>query len=340
LAILVINRNSEEVSEIDRVLREGGFVQVQHAASIEEAYEMLGIEGNHIGLPGIDVELILMEMMEELAGAQACRKIREFYQYADLPVIILSETLNQEALQLAFAFGAADFLTKPVREFELLARIRSALRLKHEIDRRKARERELLEVTRQLGDVNSVLTRLSYIDSLTNTANRRCFDNTLGQEWRRAARTERIISMLMIDVDYFKRFNDTYGHQAGDECLKAVASALKLTIRRPGDLLARYGGEEFAVILPETPLVGAESVAESLRKSIEDLKIAHRQSSVSPYVTISIGAACIFPKRTTPSQYLTKGADDALYEAKEAGRNSFRAIDLTVGGGNKDRGVS
>lgn len=168
------------------------------------------------------------------------------------------------------------------------------------------------------------LRRLSFLDGLTGIANRRHFDELFIQEWRRALQGDLPLSLIMADIDHFKEFNDTYGHQQGDECMKKVALALKETLHRPGDLVARYGGEEFAIILPNTDLSGALIVAEALRANIESLKIIHESSHVSSYITISLGAAAITPGHQTSPEELIAEADRALYQAKRNGRNCIQ----------------
>ena len=328
LSILVVDANASERREIELTLEEGSLGQVHSVPTFEQAYSLLGITGPTSLAVALDVELILLDMAVEMEGAQACRRIKEVYR--DVPVILLSEKLTAEALQIAFAFGAADFVSKPIRRFELLARIRSSLRLKHEIDRRRAREKELLEVTRQLADLNSMLTRLSYVDALTGTMNRRAYDKSLDQEWRRAGRSGKPVSLVMIDVDFFKLYNDNYGHQAGDQCLTTIATTIRDMVRRPGDLVARYGGEEFAVILPETPTEGALQVAETIRTAVAALALAHKYSKVGKFVTVSLGVATAIPTDDVKPEVLTKMADDALYVAKRNGRNQIARTPDTV----------
>ena len=163
-----------------------------------------------------------------------------------------------------------------------------------------ARERLLARLvkdrTRELEQANQMLARFSYLDAVTGIANRRNFDDGLELEWRRLLREGGPLSLVMIDIDHFKAFNDTYGHQKGDECLKAVAEALRRALHRPGDICARYGGEEFGVILPGTDAAGAFAVAEGLRQAIEDLAVPHAGSSVAPVVTISVGVATVQPQ--------------------------------------------
>ena len=166
-----------------------------------------------------------------------------------------------------------------------------------------------------------MIQRLSYLDGLTGIPNRRRFDEILLKEWRRLMRSGKPLSIVMCDNDYFKLYNDTYGHQKGDQCLKEVASTLKTSLKRPDDLVARYGGEEFVVILPETDCAGAVKLAETLRSSIENLKLTHEKSSVSHFVTISLGVSTTIPDPGDSPDRLISKADQALYQAKKEGRN-------------------
>jgi two-component system, chemotaxis family, response regulator WspR len=186
------------------------------------------------------------------------------------------------------------------------------------------REAELLQTirerTEQLEQANRKLEALSYSDALTSVANRRAFDDALDREWRRAIRSRRPMSLLMIDIDFFKPFNDTYGHQSGDSCIVQVASVLESIVRRAGDQVARYGGEEFAVLLPETDPAGAAAIAERMRMEVEALHIANHGAPLR-FVTISIGYATAVPTDTTKPEALVAAADGALYSAKREGRN-------------------
>lgn len=180
---------------------------------------------------------------------------------------------------------------------------------------------ELAQANQALTDLNHRLETLSNSDGLLGIANRRYFDARLDEEWRRAIREHRPLSLLMIDVDYFKRYNDTYGHQAGDRCLQSVAQAALSALKRPGDLLARYGGEELVVVLPNTELNGAILVAQAIQQGLADRHIPHTDSPVADQVTVSIGAAMMMPDRQTGSAMLVAAADRGLYSAKESGRN-------------------
>ena len=172
-----------------------------------------------------------------------------------------------------------------------------------------------------LEKANRELQRLSVLDDLTQVANRRRLDETLNEEWHRLSRDRAPLSLIFCDIDYFKLYNDTYGHQAGDDCLRAVADTINANCQRPGDFVARYGGEEFIVILPNTEAEGAVHLAEDIREEIERLKIPHMRSQVSQFITLSLGISCVFPSAHITPESLIRAADNALYEAKNQGRN-------------------
>ena len=183
--------------------------------------------------------------------------------------------------------------------------------------------KKLRELQKQLEASNTELQRLSCLDGLTGIANRRHFDTYLEQEWLRASREGVKISLVLTDLDYFKAYNDNYGHQAGDDCLKKVASVFKAVIQRPGDMVARYGGEEFVVVLPNTDIDGAVVLAEAIHSRVYALKIPHRFSKATNHMTISIGIATIQPNKKNSPKDLIAMADIALYQAKQHGRNRY-----------------
>ncbi|SHH18987.1 GGDEF domain-containing response regulator [Desulfosporosinus lacus] len=319
MAIVIVDDSTLSLEVIKAFLITSGYSEVITVNSARELYELVDSYSDR-GI--VEIDLILMEIiMPDIDGIEACRNVKKREWLADIPVIMVTTTMKKENLQLAFSAGAMDFIKKPFDRMELLARVSSALRLKHETGRRKAREIELLEVTRQLQEANERLQRLSFLDGLTGIANRRFFDQELLQESRRAKREKTPLSLIMLDIDYFKAFNDTYGHIKGDDCLREVASILKKTLKRPGDIPARYGGEEFAVILPNTDDVGAEIIAKELRYCIEQARIAHINSPCADYVTVSLGVVTGFSEQAKTPKELILAADRALYRSKHEGRN-------------------
>ncbi|TGE31779.1 diguanylate cyclase [Desulfosporosinus sp. Sb-LF] len=319
MAIVIVDDTIFSLKVIEAFLMSAGYLDVITLKSARELYQL--VDGySERGI--VKIDLILMDIvMPEVDGIEACRNVKKREWLVDVPVIMVTATTEKDDLQMAFAAGAMDFIKKPLDKMELLARVRSALRLKHETYRRKARETELLEVTHQLQAANEMLQNLSYLDGLTGIANRRHFDQGLLQESRRAKREGSPLSLIMLDIDYFKAFNDTYGHLQGDDCLKTVASTLKQTLKRPGDFPARYGGEEFAVVLPNTNDVGAAIIAEELRASIERAGIPHINSPSEDHVTVSLGVVTRFPGQADTPDDLILAADRALYSSKHEGRN-------------------
>ncbi len=187
------------------------------------------------------------------------------------------------------------------------------------------------ELFHRLEKRNQELEKVAYIDSLTGVCNRRHFEEKFDEEWKRLTRDNSSMSVIMLDVDYFKRYNDTYGHQQGDKCLQQVAQAISAVVKRPADFVARYGGEEFVVVLPNTPIEGALKVAENIRREIEALKIPHTNSAVSNWVTSSLGVASSHWFNQSNPERLLQAADMALYNAKKAGRNQVetsRSVDV------------
>ena len=255
-------------------------------------------------------DLILLDvMLPGMNGFETCRLLKAQEATKSVPVLFMT-ILNDEVSKVTgFDVGGVDYITKPVGEKEVLARVRTHLNLR--------RKQMLLE-------------RLAAVDGLTEIPNRRQFDTVLEKEWWRSLRTLTPLSLIMIDVDYFKSFNDRYGHTSGDECLRKVAQTLAHSVRRTSDFVARYGGEEFAVVLPGTRLEAAADIAEQIRKRVEALKINHPLSEASNYITISLGVASLLPSPQSSPEDLLKMADNALYDAKVHGRNQAKTWALLV----------
>jgi diguanylate cyclase (GGDEF)-like protein len=318
MSVLIVDDSPPTRASLQSLLEKQGHESVWTAGSGGEALALL----TRPDAPPVDV--IVMDVdMPGLSGIETCRRVKAERRLRDIPVVIVTGDTAEETLQTAFAAGACDYLVKPASPPELLARLRSALALKHELDRRKARERELRRL-------NRTLRRLAVIDALTGLGNRRCFNLLLKQEWGRAAREAAPLALLLIDVDQFKGYNDHYGHVKGDECLRRVARRLRGLARRPGDHALRYGGEEFAVLLPNTGSLGAAHMAEAVRRGVEDLGLEHA-AAVAGRVTVSVGAAAVVPERGSAPGPLTAAADAALYAAKRAGRNRVHVAGEAAG---------
>lgn len=239
----------------------------------------------------------------------------------DVPVIVLSVKEEPAVKSEAFRIGATDYLVKLPDPVELVARIRHhAKAYLNQIQRDQA-YRALRESQEQLVVANRELQLLSNSDGLTGLANRRYFNELMDTEWKRAVRAREPLAVVMIDVDDFKRYNDTYGHLAGDEVLKTVGKTMRAGAERPADLAARFGGEEFILVLPNTEFDGAIYIAERLRKALDQLAIEHSAASCGAHVTVSVGVACTVPLQADTPGRLIGAADAALYDAKRTGRN-------------------
>ncbi len=246
-------------------------------------------------------DLILLDaMMPDMDGFEVCRRLKDAPETQHIPVVFVTAKEDAVSEERGLSLGAVDYITKPFNLPIVRARVRNYLALKHKTD---------------------MLESMAHIDSLTNIPNRRRFNEMLDVEWRRCLRTKLPLSLLMIDVDHFKAYNDRFGHGAGDLCLATIANTLAAELARPGDVVARYGGEEFAVVLPETDTEGALQTAERLRTAIIVKDFSKAAVGESRSVTISIGCATILPQDDLDSIKLIESADKKLYQAKAAGRN-------------------
>ncbi|MEB3227061.1 MAG: PleD family two-component system response regulator [Synechocystis sp.] len=255
-------------------------------------------------------ELVLLDaIMPELDGFACCQLLME-HQADNPPLVLMITGLDdQTSVDRAFEAGAIDYVTKPIHWAVLRQRVKRLLyqsRLQH-----------------QLESANQLLEKLSQIDELTQLANRRQLDLFLAAEWQFALREKYPFTVVLCDVDYFKYYNDFYGHQAGDLCLQRVAKVLADVVNRPKDLVARYGGEEFMLVLPNTDRNGAHYLVQRIQTDIETLAIPHAQSAIADYLTLSIGSASVIPKPGSRWQTLIAQADQCLYQAKAQGRNCF-----------------
>lgn len=302
--ILVVDDSPMSVRLMASFLRDLG--QVHFATSGERALDAAIEVQPHIVL--LDVEMPGMD------GYEVCRRFKALPALRDIPIIFVTAHNDVEHELRGLEAGAVDFIPKPINEPIVRARVRTHLTLKHQTD---------------------LLRELAAHDGLTGAFNRRSFDERIVQEVRRHHRQGGWLALAMIDIDCFKAYNDHYGHQQGDDCLRLVAQALTRAARRPGDMLARYGGEEFALILPRTEPDGLVCFGEMLCESVRGLQIPHAASSAGGNVSISVGLA-VTDARLTDAARLIGAADRALYRAKAAGRDGAVLIHADEVGGTPD----
>ena len=261
-----------------------------------------------------DFDLVLMDVimpiMDGYEAAQEIRKHRDNW----VPIIFLSGRTDPDDIAAGIEAGGDDYLTKPVDETILAAKMSAMQRI-------AAMRHRLISVSNDLEKANDELQKLANADGLTGLANRRIIDEYLEKETARSIRSDHPIAVIMIDLDNFKLYNDNYGHIAGDSCLKKVSKVLKNSVRRPEDLVGRYGGEEFCVILPNTDMNGASFVAERIRSDVEGLNIPHAKNITGSVVTLSVGISSRVPGSKSTATQLLSNADKALYKAKSSGKN-------------------
>jgi diguanylate cyclase (GGDEF)-like protein len=251
-------------------------------------------------------DLILLDiMMDGMDGLEVCRRLKLDPATADIPVIFITAKREEDDEALGLELGAVDYISKPLNSAIVRARVKTHLTLKLQ---------------------NDYLKGLASLDGLTGIPNRRALDVRLAQAWSQACREGGTLSLMMIDIDYFKRYNDHFGHVQGDECLRQVAKAIAQSVTRPYDMAARFGGEEFACVLPETTLQGALILAEKIQARISQLAIAHPGSEVSEWVSLSIGVASLQPRIDREPSELIALADQQLYQAKHNGRNQIFSL--------------
>lgn len=260
-------------------------------------------------------DMILLDiMMPGMDGYEVMRRLQADANTRQIPVIFVTSASDIESELKGFELGAVDYITKPFNPVIVRARVSTHLEL---CDARKQLEKQ----NQELKAKSDLLEEIVNLDSLTGISNRRHFDKVLEVEWSRALRNNTQISVIVADIDYFKKFNDHYGHIEGDKCLRLVAQCLSSLLQRPTDTAARYGGEEFVAILSETDINGTMLLAGNWRMEIEKLRIPHATSAVADCVTISVGYATMVPKRNQLPYYLVGVADEMLYQSKESGRN-------------------
>ncbi|MDN5096781.1 GGDEF domain-containing response regulator [Aliarcobacter butzleri] len=255
-----------------------------------------------------DIDLILLDIeMPDINGYDVCKRIKNNETIKNIPIIFITGRTSQEDEEYGLNLGAIDYITKPFNKAIVKLRIKNYLNLKIK---------------------NDMLEKLSMYDGLTNIRNRRFFDETFEKTFNEIKRDKKSLAVLMIDIDFFKPYNDNYGHGQGDETLRKVAKALEKTIKRASDFVARYGGEEFVILLKDINKDGVEAVANNLLNAIRELKITHEFSKIENYVTVSIGVSYYNSSSDVTKLELLLKADEALYSVKNSGRNNFAILEV------------
>lgn len=255
-----------------------------------------------------DIDLILLDIeMPDINGYDVCKRIKNNETIKNIPIIFITGRTSQEDEEYGLNLGAIDYITKPFNKAIVKLRIKNYLDLKIK---------------------NDMLEKLSMYDALTNIKNRRYFDETFEKTFSEIKRDKKSLAVLMIDIDFFKPYNDNYGHGQGDETLRKVAKALEKTIKRASDFVARYGGEEFVILLKDINKDGVEAVANNLLNAVRELKITHEFSKIENYVTVSIGVSYYNSSSDITKLELLLKADETLYNVKNSGRNNFAILEV------------
>ncbi|MEO5357252.1 MAG: PleD family two-component system response regulator [Nitrospirae bacterium YQR-1] len=297
--ILIVDDEKNNIDVLVNLL--SGKYRIVIAKSGEQALKRLNQIDN-------DIDLILLDvLMPEMDGYEVCRRIKKNIDTNGIPVIFITALSETENETTGFEAGAVDYITKPFSPPVVVARVRTHLELKLYRDTCEA---------------------MAWEDGLTGIPNRRKFEEFFGFQWNATGRRRAPLSLILMDVDFFKRYNDNYGHGAGDECLKSVACALKSAMPRTSDIVARYGGEEFVCVLPDTDSAGGLKVAHRLLDAVRNLQIPHEFSDAAKHVTMSMGVSTVAPPVKVSASVLIETADKALYEAKAMGRNQVKFLAL------------
>ena len=322
--ILIVDDRPENLLTLEQVL-ESPDVEIVRAKSGHEALEKT--LDHEFALILLDVQMPVMD------GYETATLLRGNKRTKNIPIIFITAANKEDAhVFRGYGSGAVDYLFKPLASDVLTSKVKIFLELhnQRQLLEKKTREldakvAELETLKRELEESNEKLRQLSSLDGLTDLPNRRFFDETLVREWQRGRRLQSPLTLIIIDIDHFKAYNDAYGHVIGDDCLKKVAKGLEKSILRDVDSIARYGGEEFAAILPETDREGGILIAQRMHDTIKGLNILHEHSPTAAHVTVSSGIATTIPSKDANATRLIQWADQALYQAKASGRNRFVA---------------
>ncbi|WP_372741480.1 diguanylate cyclase [Neptunomonas sp.] len=299
MQILVVDDNRLIREMVSAIIADEGYTP----------FTVTGAKEAHTVLDTTDIDLILMDVeMSDINGFELTRQIRQRLKEHWIPIIFLTGKTNEEHLVEGIDAGGDDYLTKPVNSTVLSAKIRAMARI--------------AQMKAALDEANQQLLRLTHVDPLTDAINRRGMDEALDRAWRITQREKTELSLVLIDIDHFKAYNDHYGHPQGDVCLKTFSKTIQAQLFRAGDLLARYGGEEFLLILPNTPVEGAKMLCDRIIEALADVNLVHAFSATRPHVTASFGISSTLGNAKSTAQ-LIEQADKALYISKESGRNRF-----------------
>lgn len=328
--ILIVDDNPTNLGVLFDALTDAGF-KVLVAQDGESAIQKV-----RYAPPDV---ILLDVIMPGIDGFETCRRLKGDERTREIPVIFMTALSQTAVVVRGFQLGAVDYIIKPTQQEIVIARVTTHLtiqKLRYSLQVQNAQLQQEIQQRQRaesaLQEANQELQRLATLDGLTQVANRRHFDECLSLAWRISVREQVPLSLMLCDVDFFKHYNDTRGHQAGDECLQQIAQTMRRVVKRPADLVARYGGEEFAVILPNTNGEGASQVAESIRGAVRRLAIAHPKSPISACVTLSVGVSSTIPDRGSSPEALIAMADRALYQAKKSGRD--RVVFFPSNGGS------
>ncbi|MBL3519379.1 diguanylate cyclase [Arcobacter lanthieri] len=296
--ILIVDDMTTNLLILSDLLKDEYDIKV--AKSGNKALEILDVSN--------DIDLVLLDIeMPDINGYDVCRKLKNNNKTKNLPIVFITAKNSEEDEEFALNLGAIDYIKKPFNKDIVKIRLKNHINLKLKTD---------------------LLEQLSMYDSLTNIRNRRFFDEAFEITFLEAKREKNNLAVLMIDIDFFKRYNDNYGHGKGDDALRQVAKALQSTLKRPSDLVARYGGEEFVILLKDINKSGLETVAKNLLKAVRDLKITHEFSKIEKLITVSIGIAYFSSNSDITRSELLIKADETLYKVKNSGRNNYSIIDI------------
>lgn len=319
-------------------LANNGFNDVVTASSADHCFEMLGITEGGLADEPLIVDCILMDVaMPGTDGIEACRRIKTHKDFMDVPTIMVTSMKDENIVKKAFAAGAVEYVSKPINEVELITRLKVVLSFKQKIDEYKANEKRAEELSEELERSNNVLKqsnnrlmKLSHVDEVTGLANTLHFEKQFFIEWRRAIRNKLPISLILLNVDFLKDFIAEHGQESGEDYLKKVASELSADLNRPTDLVARFGEIPFAVLLPDTDFDGGLKVANNLRKAVKELQLENSNSTVSDYITVSLGLSTVFPTHDVRPTDLLESAKEKLLVAEQYGKNQVKGALLAL----------